>query len=42
MSEPVEDTKPPVFGHWKGWYWLVLAVMAAQLAVYLYITFSFA
>lgn len=42
MSEPVQDQKPPVFGNWKGWYWLVFLVMAAQLVVYLLITRSFA
>jgi hypothetical protein len=41
MSEPSNDQQPPVFGNWKGWYWLVLLVMAAQVLVYLFITQSF-
>lgn len=37
-----EEEKPPVFQHWRGWYWLVMLVMAAQLIVYIVITYSFA
>lgn len=42
MSETSEEQKPPLFGHWESWYWLVFLVMAAQLVVYLIITQSFA
>lgn len=33
--------KPPVFKSWKGWYWLLMAVLAIQIIVYLMITQSF-
>ncbi len=33
--------KPPVFKSWKGWYWLLMAVLAIQIIVYLIITQSF-
>ncbi len=42
MSEAPQEQKPPLFGSWKGWYWLVFLVMAAQVVVYLIITQSFA
>lgn len=41
MSETTPE-KPPVFNRWKSWYWLVIAVMAVQVAIYLVITMSFA
>lgn len=41
MSDPAEDQKPPLFGSWKGWYWLVWLFMVAQVIVYLLITRSF-
>lgn len=37
----MSEEKPPVFQHWKGWYWLVILVMAAQVFLYLFITLSF-
>jgi hypothetical protein len=33
--------KPPVFKSWKGWYWLLMAVLVIQIIVYLMITQSF-
>ncbi len=33
--------KPLVFKSWKGWYWLLMAVLAIQIIVYLIITQSF-
>ncbi len=39
--EASDNEKPPVFRSWKGWYWLVLALMGVQLALYLFITYSF-
>jgi hypothetical protein len=36
--EASENSKPPVFGRWSGWYWLVTGVMLAQLIIYLIIT----
>ncbi len=33
-----ESDKPPVFRSWRGWYWLVIAVMLAQMLVYLWMT----
>jgi len=38
--EEIEE-KPPVFKYWKGWYWLLMAVLAIQVIVYLIITQSF-
>jgi len=35
------EEKPPVFQSWRAWYWLVLAVMLAQVIVYFFITNSF-
>lgn len=40
MSESTEE-KPPVFKSWKGWYWLVMAVLFVQILLYLFITQSF-
>lgn len=39
-EEPQDDI--PVFRSWSGWYWLVMGVMFFQLALYLWITLSFA
>lgn len=36
------EEKPPVFNSWRTWYWLVLAVMLAQVVIYFVITKSFA
>ncbi len=35
------EEKPPVFQSWRSWYWLVLAVMFAQVIIYFIITNSF-
>lgn len=35
------EEKPPVFKTWRTWYWLVLAVMLAQVIFYFAITKSF-
>lgn len=35
------EEKPPVFKRWSSWYWLVLAVMAAQVILFAWLTFSF-
>lgn len=35
------EEKPPVFDRWSSWYWLVLAVMAAQVILFSWLTFSF-
>lgn len=32
------DQKPPVFSSWKGWYALLIAVLAALVAVFLLLT----
>jgi hypothetical protein len=37
-----ESEKPPVFDSWKGWYTLVLSVLAAQILIYYLITRAFA
>ena len=42
MNDQQPEEVPPVFGSWKGWYWLVALVMLAQLFLYLLITRSFA
>lgn len=39
--EPVEQERPPVFRKWKGWYWLVMLVLFAQIIIYTLITNSF-
>lgn len=39
MSDTEE--KPPLFSRWNTWYWLVMLVMAAQVVLYLYITYLF-
>lgn len=39
MSDTEE--KPPLFNRWSTWYWLVMLVMAAQVVLYLYITYLF-
>ncbi len=41
MSEETAEQKPPVFSSWKGWYWLVLLTMVAQVMIYLMITQAF-
>ena len=39
--EASDNEKPPVFRSWKEWYWLVLALIVVQIALYLFITYSF-
>ena len=39
--EASDNERPPVFRTWRGWYWLVIALMGAQVALYLLITLSF-
>lgn len=42
MSEvPNEESRPPVFRNWKGWYWLVMSVLVAQIIIYTLISNSF-
>ncbi len=41
MSADQETEKPPVFRSWAGWYWTVLLIMAVQLIIYCWITFSY-
>jgi hypothetical protein len=33
-----EDEKPPVFNSWKGWYTLILSVLAIQIILYFVLT----
>jgi hypothetical protein len=40
MSEEIEE-RPPVFLKWRSWYWLVMAVLAIQIMLYLFISTSF-
>jgi hypothetical protein len=40
MSEEIEE-RPPVFLKWGSWYWLVMAVLAIQIMLYLFISTSF-
>jgi len=40
MNSPEE--KPPMFRRWRGWYWLIMLVMTAQILLYMYITYLFA
>lgn len=39
--ESSETERPPVFKNWRGWYWLVILVLAAQILIYSLITNSF-
>lgn len=39
MSDTEE--KPPLFNRWRTWYALVMLVMAAQVVLYLIITYLF-
>ncbi|MEI9921474.1 MAG: hypothetical protein WDO14_22205 [Bacteroidota bacterium] len=41
MSTGSSDERPPVFKRWKGWYWLVVFVLVAQIIIYSIITNSF-
>jgi hypothetical protein len=34
----MSDQKPPIFKSWSSWYWLVLAVMAAQVLIFFLVT----
>jgi hypothetical protein len=39
MSESTtEDDKPPLFDSWKGWYTIVLSVLAIQIILYYVLT----
>ena len=40
-AESVEQDRPPVFKKWKGWYWLVILILAVQIVIYTLITNSF-
>ncbi|WP_262898624.1 hypothetical protein [Dawidia soli] len=35
---PTTPDRPPVFKHWRTWYWLVLGVLAIQILVYSWLT----
>jgi len=37
----MSDQKPPLFRKWSSWYWLVLAVMAAQVLIFYWLTRMF-
>ena len=39
--ESSSNEKPPVFGRWSRWYWLVIIVLIAQFVIYSLISFSF-
>jgi hypothetical protein len=42
MNEaPTEENRAPVFKSWKGWYWLVISVLLAQIIIYTLISNSF-
>lgn len=36
-----QESKPPIFSRWSGWYWLLMIVLAIQIVIYLFITTSF-
>jgi hypothetical protein len=36
------ENKPPLFDSWRSWYWLLLAVLALQIILFSWLTFSFA
>lgn len=38
----MEEDKPPLFSRWRQWYWLVLLTLAAQIALYYWLTKMFA
>jgi undecaprenyl-diphosphatase len=42
MSASPETEKPPLLPSWSAWYWLVLAALAAEVAVFSYFTRLFA
>jgi hypothetical protein len=41
MSKTNLEDKPPGFKSWRGWYWLVLGVLAIQIILYYWLTNSF-
>jgi hypothetical protein len=41
MSKTHLEDKPPVFKSWRGWYWLVLGVLAVQIILFYWLTNSF-
>jgi len=38
----LQEERPPFFKSWKGWYWLVIGVLAVQVVLYYLITIHFA
>jgi hypothetical protein len=37
----MEEEKPPVFGKWSSWYWLVMSLLLLEVILFFLITFSF-
>ncbi|MBO0360176.1 hypothetical protein J0X19_19600 [Hymenobacter sp. BT186] len=35
---PSEADKPPLLPSWRAWYWLVLGALAAEVALFTYLT----
>ncbi|UYZ61020.1 hypothetical protein [Hymenobacter latericus] len=36
------DNKPPLLPSWRAWYWLVLGALAAEIAVFVWLSRWFA
>jgi hypothetical protein len=41
-DQELEDNKPPVLGHWKNFYWLLVIVLISLIAIFYSITQYFA
>jgi undecaprenyl-diphosphatase len=39
---PADNITPPLFRSWRAWYALVLAALAAELGLFVYLTHFFA
>lgn len=33
-----EDSTPPLFKTWRSWYWLVMGLLALQIALFWWLT----
>jgi hypothetical protein len=41
MTDEAAQKKVPVFGRWRGWYWLLILALVAQLIFFTWLTVHF-
>ncbi len=41
MTDKSDSEDVPVFGRWRGWYWLLILTLVAQLIFFVWLTVYF-